>query len=228
MASKNNSSSVKTLKFAILATDVVCFQIIHNQLSVLLGKVANVPAFAGKWALIGGLIFPDETADQSAERHLLEKSGISNVYKEQLYTFSDVKRDLRGRVVSVAYMALTNKNPQDLNKARLETKWCPVKNLPALAYDHDKIVSCAIERLHSKIGYTNIAQYLLPEEFTMSELQTAYENVLGKGLDKRNFRKKILAGDTLKNTEKTRKQGVMRPATLYRFSTKKSQIVNIL
>lgn len=226
MSSKKRS--VESLTFAVLATDVVCFRIIDKQLSVLLGKISNVPSFVGKWGLIGGLILPTETAGESVERHLSQKAGIKNLYKEQLYTFSGIDRDPRGRVVTVAYMALSGEDPQDLSQARIETKWLPVADLPRLGYDHNEIVAYAVERLRSKISYTNIAQHLLPEEFTLSELQGVYEIVLGEGLDKRNFRKKILAGDLLTDTKRTRKIGIMRPAALYSFSSKKQQVVNIL
>lgn len=224
----SKKQAINSLKFAVLATDVVCFRIIDGRLSVLLGKVTTVPDFAGKWALIGGLILPNETADQSVERHLSDKAGISNVFKEQLYTFSDIDRDPRGRVVSVAYMALTPKDVQNISKARIETKWTPADNLPKLAYDHNKIIDYGIDRLRAKIKYTNIAQYLLPEEFTLSELQTVYETVIGKRLDKRNFRKKILASGILNDTKLTRKQGVMRPAALYEFSSKEILTIDLI
>lgn len=226
MTSKKQAAN--SLKFAVLATDVVCFRIIDGRLSVLLGKVTTVPDFSGKWALIGGLILPNEAADQSVERHLSDKAGIGNVFKEQLYTFSDIDRDPRGRVVSVAYMALTPKDVQNISKARIETKWTPADNLPKLAYDHNKIIDYGVDRLRAKIGYTNIAQYLLPEEFTLSELQTVHETVTGKRLDKRNFRKKILASCILKDTKLTRKQGVMRPAALYEFSSKEILTIDLI
>jgi 8-oxo-dGTP diphosphatase len=124
--------------------------------------------------------------------------------------------------VSVAYLALTGEDPQvNLKGASTETKWHAVDSLPTLAYDHNTIIGMAIDRLKGKISYTNIAQFLLPSEFTLSELQNVHELVLGKGLDKRNFRKKILGCNILKETGRTRKQGVMRPAALYEFSSKK-------
>lgn len=214
--------------FAVLAVDVVCFRIIDNRLHVLLGKVTSSSGFDGMWGFIGGLIKPDETAKEAVERHLRDKAGIANVYKEQLYTFSDVNRDKRGRVVSVAYLALAGKDPQDHSQTKTETKWQPVDTLPKLAYDHDEIFKRAIERLRAKIGYSNIAQHLLPEEFTLSEMQKVYEIVLGKPIDKRNFRKKILAAEMVKETGLTRKEGVMRPAALYEFTSKKFTIFEIM
>ncbi len=217
--------------FAVLAVDIVCFRIVNNLLCALLGKVNSTSGFDGMWGFVGGLIKPDETAGQSAERHLLDKACIKEVYKEQLYTFSEVNRDKRGRVVSVAYLALAGKDPQVpalQAKSKIETKWQPVDTIPKLAYDHDEIFKKALQRLQAKIRYSNIAQHLLPEEFTLSEMQRVYEIVLGKSLDKRNFRKKILAANMVKDTELTRKEGVMRPASLYAFTSKEFKIFEIL
>jgi 8-oxo-dGTP diphosphatase len=216
------------LYFAVLAVDIVCFRIINNALCVLVGKVTSASGFDGMWGFVGGLIRPEETADESVERHLRDKSGISDIYKEQLYTFSDINRDKRGRVVSVAYIALAGEDPQDVNKAKIETKWQPIESLPKLAYDHDEIFKRALHRLQAKIRYSNIAQNLLPEEFTFSDMQKVYEIVLGRKLDKRNFRKKILATDMIKDTKLTRKAGVMRPAVLYKFTSKKFSIFEIM
>jgi 8-oxo-dGTP diphosphatase len=220
--SKSNSSSIK---FAVLAIDAVCFCIKDNQLSVLLAKTSQDSPFPSNWAVIGGMIFPNETAEASVERHLEHKGGITGLYKEQLYTFSSINRDPRGRVVSVAYVALmNNKEVNEKRQGSVETKWYSISALPKLAYDHNEIVKIAYDRLRSRILYSNIAQYFLPEEFTLSELQTVYEIVLGKKLDKRNFRKKILASRIIKDTKHTRKDRVMRPAGLYTFISKRIQI----
>jgi 8-oxo-dGTP diphosphatase len=219
------STSKNNIQFAVLAVDAVCLRVINNTLCVLLGKTADTSPFPGKWALVGGLVHPEETAEEALSRHLLHKAGIKKIYSEQLYTFSEIDRDPRGRVVSVAYLALTGEDPQKSESAHSETKWQPVDALPHLAYDHAKIIAAGLDRLKGKIVYTNIAQHLLPSEFTFSELQSVYEIVLGKGLDKRNFRKKILACNILEETGATRKEGVMRPAALYRFTTRK--LVNV-
>lgn len=216
------SSNPSQHRFAVLATDIVCFRLIDGRLSVLLGKIENVPEYKGMWGVIGGMIVPDETAEQSVERHLKGKAGIKHIFKEQLYTFSSINRDPRGRVVSVAYLALAGSNPQE-GEGKLETKWQPVDALPKLAYDHGEIVEYAIERLRGKIEYTDIARHIMPAEFTLSELQHAYEVILGRELDKRNFRKKMLADDVLKDTGHTRKLGVMRPAALYAFTSHKKK-----
>ena len=149
---------------------------------------------------------------------MADKAGIEKIYKEQLYTFSSIDRDPRGRVVSVAYIALTDGvEAQNLEKAGVETEWQPVSKISKLAYDHDEITKVAVDRLSTKIMYTDIARYLIPKEFTLSDLQKVYEAVTGEGIDKRNFRKRILALNLLKDTKKTIKKGVMRPATLYTF-----------
>lgn len=223
--SKNNPSNPipASIRFAALAVDIVCFRVVEGKLEVLLGKVTSENnAFKGQWAHIGGLIEVQETAEQAVDRLLADKAGIKKIYKEQLYTFSDIDRDPRGRVVSVAYIALTDgDNIQDIESAGIETVWKPVSELKKLAYDHNHITGVAVERLQSKIIYTDIARYFMPHEFTLSDLQKVYEAVTGEGMDKRNFRKRILALDILKDTKKTIKKGVMRPASLYVFKGKK-------
>lgn len=224
---KTEIKKKEDLKFAILATDIVCFRIIDNKLTVLLGRVTSNSIYKNWWAAIGGLIRASETADQSAERLLAEKPGIKKIYKEQLYTFSRLDRDPRGRVISVAYLALAGSDPQEKEQASIETYWAPVSDLPKLAYDHEEVLGVALERLRAKIGYTNIAQFLLPKQFTFSEFQKVYELVLGKGVDKRNFRKKIAALQVLKDTGLVKRGGAMRPAALFEFSSKKLEVFKI-
>lgn len=209
----------KDIQFAALAVDIVCFRVLEGKLQFLMGKVTseNNP-YQGKWAHIGGLVRVDEIAEESVDRLLFDKAGIKNIYKEQLYTFSEIDRDPRGRVVSVAYIALTsNILIQDNKKATMETMWCDVKKTPKLGYDHNKILKIAINRLKTKIIYTDIAKNLIDKEFTLSELQDVYEAVIEESLDKRNFRKRMMALDMLKEGNKKIKKGVMRPAVLYSF-----------
>ena len=216
---KNTNPIPAKIRFAALAVDVVCFRVLNEKLEILLGKVdSNSNVYKGQWAHIGGLVDISETADQAVTRLLANKAGIEKIYKEQLYTFSSIDRDPRGRVVSVAYIALTDShNAQNLEKAGVETEWREVSKISKLAYDHNEITKVAVDRLRSKIMYTDIARYLIPKEFTLSDLQKVYEAVTGEGIDKRNFRKRILALNLLKDTKKTIKKGVMRPATLYTF-----------
>lgn len=218
---------MQKLRFAVVAVDAACFRIVAGELCVLLGRVNVEPHYKNRWGLIGGLIRAEEDADQAVERHLGDKAGIKGVYKEQLYTFSSIGRDPRGRVISVAYLCLA---PEGLVEkgGRVETRWCPVEDAPALAYDHDEILQTALERLRSRIGYTNIAQHLLPREFTLSDLQTTYEIVLNKKLDKRNFRKKVLEAKLVAATNKKERKGASRPALLHRFSSSRVATIEIL
>lgn len=215
------------LRFAVIATDTVAFRVHAGHLEVLLIQVTNTH-FEGMEGLPGGLIAPNETAEVAAARHLSEKGGLSGGYLEQLYTFSDVDRDPRGRVVSVAYLALFGPEEARLQDTTERARWCPVSNVPALAYDHGTILRTALERLRARVGYTTIVRYLLPTEFTLTDLQSTYETILGHPLDKRNFRKKILALTLISETGHTRTQGASRPAALYHFVKKGVQTIEIL
>jgi 8-oxo-dGTP diphosphatase len=216
------------LHFAVLATDTVAFRLHQGQLEVLLIPVTN-PTFKGKEGLPGGLIDPKETAEQAAIRHLTLKGGLSGAYVEQLYTFSDIDRDPRGRVVSVAYLALFAPDEAELESgAEKGARWCPVASVRHLAYDHDTILAVALERLRARIEYTTIIRHLLSHEFTLTDLQQAYESVLGHDLDKRNFRKKILALELVAETGRTRLAGASRPAALYKFAHKGVKAIEIL
>lgn len=219
----------KIYKFAVIAADVVIFTVLKNELKILLIKMKRKP-FSGMWASPGGLVKPSEPVDAAAKRLLAQKTGVRNVYLEQLYTFGKIDRDPFGRVVSVAYMALI---PSD--NLRLKTtqeyedvKWFSMNKLPRLAYDHKEIIDCATKRLRAKLGYTNIAHALLPKKFTLGELQKVYEIILGKKLDKRNFRKKIVKLGILKRLREKRLGIPHRPAELFQFSSRYPQIIEIL
>lgn len=217
----------QNLRFAVLAVDTVLFAVLKGELKVLLMKINRPPHYRGEhWGLPGGLVDPKETAEESAVRHLWEKGGAKFSYLEQLYTFSALRRDPRGRVVSVAYMALTP--AADVKKRPGDIKWFSVIKLPKLAFDHKEIIETAVERLRAKLEYTNLAFGLLPEEFTLGELQRLYEVILGHRLDKRNFRKKIFSLKLLRDLKKKRKVGRTRPAGLYRFSERRERVVGIL
>ena len=223
MASKSPSK----LKFAIIATDTVLLAVRHEELKVLLMKVNRPPFYVNRWGVPGGLIRPDETADDAARRSLWSKGGAKFSHIEQLYTFSALDRDRRGRVVSVAYLALTP-STDVAQREGSEVRWFSVSNLPKLAYDHREIIRTATERLRAKLAYTNIAFRLLPEEFTLSELQRLYEVILERRLDKRNFRKKLSQLRLVHGTGKKKRAGRSRPAGLYRFSQREQRIVEIL
>jgi 8-oxo-dGTP diphosphatase len=200
-----------------VTVDVVIFTLRDNDLQVLLVKRKH-PPFEGMWAIPGGFVGMDESLEEAALRELEEETGVRDVYLEQLYTFGDPGRDPRGRVITVAYFAVA---PADALRPRAgddasETRWWSIYNLPPLAFDHADILAYALQRLRYKLEYTAVGFELLPETFTLSELQAAYEVVLGEKLDKRNFRRKILGAGVIEETGAYR-TGEGRPAKLYRF-----------
>lgn len=218
------------IKQHILVTvDNVIFTISENQLQVLLIK-RDIEPFKWTWAIPGGFVLDNEDCEKAAYRELQEETNIRNVYLEQLYTFSDPKRDPRGRVVSIAYMALVARENLTIKAGSdaAEAKFFPVEKLPKLAFDHKKILEYAIQRLRWKIEYTNVAQYILAKKFTLSELQKVYEIVLGQKIDVRNFRKKIDKLGLVKETGEKEIGVKYRPAKLYKFVENKLKIVEIL
>lgn len=210
----------KKYKFAVIATDIVIFTVAEDSLKVLLIKMKKHP-FEGYWAAPGGLVKPRESVDSSAERNLKEKTGLSGVYLEQLYTFGRVARDPFGRVVSVAYYALIPSGGIKLKttKEYEDVKWFEVRGLPKLAYDHREIIAMAIARLQERLGSTNVAYSLLPRQFTLTGLQKVYEIILGRKLDKRNFRKKFLSTSLIRRIGHKTSGGAHRPAELYEFTS---------
>jgi len=201
-----------------VTVDIVIFTIRDERLHVLLVK-RGIPPFAGRWAIPGGFVLEDESLEDAALRELREETGVADVYLEQLYSFGDPARDPRGRVVTIAYYALISAD-RALPVAGTdvaEARWCAVENLPELAFDHRKIVDYAIERLRNKLEYTTVGFQLLPATFTLSELQAVYQAILGRRLDKRNFRRKLAILGILSPTRQVRR-GVGKPARLYRFA----------
>ncbi|MBW1849126.1 MAG: NUDIX hydrolase [Deltaproteobacteria bacterium] len=216
----------KQHKFAVIATDIVIFTIKNRELCVLLIKMGKEP-FKGLWAVPGGLVKSNETVDSSAKRNLFKIVKKKDVFLEQLYTFGKIDRDPSGRVVSVAYFALLH-DPDIFIKASNDNEsiyWFPVNSLPKLAYDHKEIIHFAVERLRAKLTYTNIMFSLLPKEFTLSELQKKYEIILCEKLDKRNFRKKIMALNLVKKTDKRTSGKAHRPAHLYQFAQRSPKLI---
>mgnify|MGYP003817232093 CR=1 FL=1 len=220
--------ALQKFQHAIVAVDTVIFCVAENKLKILLIEMKRAP-YTGKWAIPGGLVMPDESLEESVVRHLKTKTGLSGFYFEQLHAFGKVDRDYRGRVVSVAFLSLLSSDQVNLKTSAdyADIKWFDVNRVPKLAYDHKEILATALLRLRARIGHTNVIGGLLPDKFTLSELQQAYELILGKTLDKRNFRKKILATKMLVET-KEKFIGSFRPAVLYKFKDKKIKEVNIL
>ena len=212
---------------ASLAVDVIVMTIAERRLLALLVKVRDGP-FAGRWAFPGGLVGVGESLEDAAMRELSAQTGLRGIYLEQLRTFGDPDRDPRARVVSTAYLALVPERSAVLTGGRYAGgAWFPVTRLPPLAYDHDTMARAALERLRAKLEYTNIVYSLLPPEFTLSELQDVYEIILGRSLDRRNFRKKILATGLLRARSRQR-HGPHRPAALYAFTRRKPMVVEML
>jgi 8-oxo-dGTP diphosphatase len=193
-----------------------------NKLKILLIRRALEP-FKGDWALPGGFVDMDEDLQSAALRELEEETGVRDVFIEQLYTFGQPERDPRGRVVSVAYYALVNleEHPVHASSDADHVEWFELGQLPQLAFDHDRIVEVAIKRIRAKVRYQPIGFELLPEQFTLSQVQKLYETILGvEQLNKRNFRKRILDMGILQEAGK--QEGVAhRPAVLYRFDKAK-------
>lgn len=204
----------------ILTVDSVVFQLIAKQLFVLLIQRAHEP-FKGEWALPGGYSAAGETTRQAMARILKAKAGIDCDdlrLVEQLYTFDTVARDPRGHAVSVTYMGLGKDLMPEGSKTIQNPQFYPVNDLPLMAYDHAEIIQYARERLSNKITYTNAVYALLPKLFTLSQLQIAYEAIIGRPLDKRNFRKKFLSLNLIQSTNEFHMEGAHRPARLYKFN----------
>ena len=199
-----------------VTVDIVIFTIEAGVLKVLLIKRA-IPPFEGQFAIPGGFVHEDEDLDKAALRELKEETGVTDVYLEQLYSFGDPQRDPRRRVITVAYFALISPDRKLMaGSDAVAAAWYPIDQLPPLAFDHATILDYALERLRNKLEYTTVGFQLLPEKFTLTELQAVYEAILGKKLDKRNFRRKMSLLKILKPLREHRRGG-QRPAQLYRF-----------
>lgn len=205
-----------------LTVDIVVFALDEDDLKVMLIE-RDLEPFAGRWALPGGFVRIDETLEDAARRELLEETGLRDIYLEQLYTFGAVERDPRERVVTVAYYALVNLKGHDVEASSdaRNAAWFAVSDLPELAFDHERVVGVALERLRGKVRYQPIGFELLPDKFPLRSLQHLYEVILDCRLDKRNFRKKIMSMDILIELKEIEKDVAHRAAKLYRFDKAK-------
>jgi 8-oxo-dGTP diphosphatase len=219
---KKDSGEPKHLRFAVLASDVALVTVRDGELLIRLAPVHRPPHFPNMEGLPGGLIDPKETAEDAARR-LIQTKGLiqgSDIYLEQLYTFSELTRDPRGRVVAVAYLAFIpwESLTKEEQAGTADAWWSPLREVKGLAYDHDLILKTALARLRSRARYTTIVSKLMPLEFTLTDLERVYESILRTELDKRNFRKKILKLGVLTALGRKRSGGAFRPAELYRFT----------
>lgn len=205
-----------------VTVDCVVFGVDESTLKILLIE-RDVEPFRGQWALPGGFVRLEEDLETAARRELAEETGVTKLYLEQLYTFGGVERDPRGRVITVSYYALVRLAEHRVKAATdaRDAAWVAIDDLPALAFDHRRIVEVARERLRGKVRYEPIGFELLPHKFTLTQLQTLYEIVLERSLDKRNFRKKILGMDLLVELEEFEEGVAHRAARLYRFDERR-------
>ncbi|MEB3229811.1 MAG: NUDIX domain-containing protein [Leptolyngbyaceae bacterium] len=221
--SKKTSSYVYDYPRPGLTVDCVVFGLDEQHcLNVMLIQRKLAP-FAGGWALPGGFVRLDESLEAAARRELREETGLEQVFLEQLYTFGQVDRDPRDRIITVAYYALVNLRDYTVQAATdaSQAAWFGIDATPTLAFDHQHILETALMRLRGKVRYEPIGFELLPEKFTFFQLQKLYETVLGVELDKRNFRKKFLKMDLLQELDEWQTNTPHRAAKLYRFDEEK-------
>ena len=205
----------------LLAVDCIIFGFDQEQLKILLIK-RNFEPEMGKWSLIGGFLKKSETLDDAANRILFALTGISNIYMEQLYTFSEIDRDPQERTLSSAYYALINIEDSDEDSSALYTaKWFNVNEAPRLIFDHQQMVDRAIKRLRRRAISKPTGFELLPEKFTMLQLQHLYEAILNQKLDKRNFINKINGLDILVKLEEKDMTSSRKGSFLYQFDKEK-------
>ncbi len=200
-----------------VAVVIVVLTIHEGAIKVLLYQRERDP-FAGQLSFPAGLMLENESLDQAAVRVLKEKTGVSKVFLEQLYTFGEPDRDPAERTVGVAYYSLLNYS--DINVREEGAGWYDANKAKNLAFDHSKVLKVALDRTRSKMMYSNIVHGVLPEEFTLTDLQNVYEVIIGQKFDKRNFRKKILALNFLEDAKKKEVGKKQRPAALYKFKTR--------
>ncbi len=211
-----------------VAVDTVLFAIEGERLKCYLVQL-TAGAAAGKWAFPGGLVRVGETLDEAARRELEDAASLRDLYLEQLFSFGDPSRDPGAHVVSVGYLGLIDDAGAAISRSRKYAagRWFEVARLPALAYDHSIIAEYALRRLKSKLEYTNIACNLLPPTFSFAELEELYATVLERPLDRRNFRRRIMAMGLLKRLPGKRR-GAHRPAALYAFRQRSVQAIEML
>lgn len=198
--------------------DCVVFGYDGDTVSLLLINRKEQP-FKNEWTLPGGFLFMEETPGETAKRILKDKTGLSDLFLEQLYTFGDLQRDPRGRVISIAYYTLVNPRLFNLvqGDAVTDLKWFAITKIPKTGFDHKEIINVALERLKAKVTYQPIGFELLEKEFTLTEIQFLYEAILQRPIDKRNFRKRILESNVLKATGKKRTGEKNRAPELFAF-----------
>ncbi|MBO5625429.1 MAG: NUDIX domain-containing protein [Prevotella sp.] len=203
---------------AFVSVDIIVFGFEDNKLKLLIGKRQMDPG-RGEWSLYGGFVGAKESVDEAARRVLFELTGLKNLYMKQVHTFGAIDRDPGERVISVAYCALINVKDYDINLLEEHgVQWVELNKMPLLYSDHNDMVKRAITLLRRRINTEPLSFNLLPDLFTLTQLQHVYEAVLGEEIDKRNFRKRIKSIDFIEKTELIDKLTSKRGAALYRFN----------
>jgi 8-oxo-dGTP diphosphatase len=208
----------------LVALDCIIFGFDERELKLLLLKRKFEPA-QGEWSLMGGFLKNKESLDEGARRILLQLTGLTDIYMEQLYAFGELDRDPGERTISVAYYALIKVDDHDQKLAETHgAQWISLKNLPELIFDHNQMVDKALRTLRSKTVRKPIGFELLPEKFTLPQLQALYEAINEEQLDKRNFRKRILETGLLEKLEEKEKESSKKGAFYYKFNKEKYQM----
>ena len=210
-------SEVESSNGIALSVDCVIFGFDENKLKVLLIR-SDLKKYLGKWSLLGDLVRPAEDLDAAAYRILKQRTGLSDVYLEQVQTFGAVTRHPAGRVVTVTYCSLINVQHHKLNILDNELHWHDIKNVTDLAFDHQQIYDTCYQRLQKRIQEHPLGFNLLPKKFSLRDLQNLYEAILETKMDRRNFRKKFFAMDFLIDLEEMEQDVPHRPGKLYKFN----------
>lgn len=203
-----------------VTADCVIFGFDGTTIKVLLIQ-RGIEPFKGKWAFPGGFMNIDETVEECAKRELEEETGLKNMSVEQFYTFSDVNRDPRERVITVAHYALVKLSEVKGGDDAASARWFSMDEVPSLAFDHDRILRMAVNRLKERICFEPIGFELLPEVFTMTELQNLYKAILEVTFDRRNFYNKMLKLGIIEEAEPRPANAARRTPSKYRFNAEK-------
>lgn len=213
---KTIKSEVQSINTVALSVDCVIFGFDENKLKVLLIR-SDLKKFLGQWSLLGDLVRPDEDLDEAAYRILKQRTGLKDVYLEQVHTFGTVARHPGGRVISVAYCSLINIQHHKLRILDNELHWHDVEDVENLAFDHKQIFDTSYCQLQKRVQEHPMGLSLLPSKFSLRELQNLYEAILNIKMDRRNFRKKFFAMDFLVDMEEIEQNVPHRPGKLYKF-----------
>ena len=213
-------SEVQNINKIALSVDCVIFGFDESKLKVLLIR-SDLKKYSGKWSLLGDLVFPNEDLDAAAYRILKQRTGLGDVYLEQVYTFGAVNRHPAGRVVTVTYCSLINVQHHKLNILDNELHWHDVKNVTDLAFDHQRIFDNCMMQLQKRVQEHPLGFNLLPKKFSLRDLQNLYEAILNIKMDRRNFRKKFFSMDFLVDLKEMEQDVPHRPGKLYKFNYEK-------